>query len=78
MLTIKSDKDKLIHASMQLDQDIEKGIVTKENTIFIVSNDILDIDKKRYEVVQIQSDKQKQDCTCKIIEVFDTKEAAQA
>ena len=77
MISIKTDKEKTIRAIMRLDEAIEKGEADKSNISFIVSHDIMEINQNRYEVVEIKKGKSLEEFACRIVEVFDSKEAAQ-
>lgn len=75
MLKEKSEKDKTIQAMDHVIKEMADHKINKENTIFIVSHDLLGIDEARYEVVEMTTIKQEPQF--KILEVFDNRDAAQ-
>lgn len=77
MVKQKTDREKTIQAVMRIHKEITEHGMNKDNTIFIVSHDILNLNKDRYEVIQINAVNEPEEVKpYKIIEVFDTKLAA--
>lgn len=77
MIKQRTDREKTIQTVAKIHKEIINNGMSKDNTIFIVSHDILNLNKDRYEVIQIDAvDQPEAVKPYKIIEVFDTREAA--